>query len=225
MPSASKPGCILFDLDGTLVDTAPDLLACLNQALQQAGQKPVDAGALRPYISYGAAAMIDRALPADQQRFKQHILDTMLALYQQNIARHSQLFAGLGALLDWLDNSAVKWGVVTNKRERFTHPLMAAFKLDRRAACIVSGDTTANSKPHPEPMLRACQIAAVSPQDCIYIGDAEHDIQAGQNSGMKTAAALYGYLKPDDRPDRWGADVLVESPEHLTHWIQSQCRH
>jgi phosphoglycolate phosphatase len=223
MPPVLKPECVLFDLDGTLVDTAPDLLACLDQALQQAGQKPANAEALRPYISYGAAIMIDRAVSGDDSKLKDSILQTMLALYQQNIARHSQLFTGLESLLNWLDDNTVKWGVVTNKRQRFTHPLMAAFKLDHRAACIVSGDTTANSKPHPEPMLKACEIAAVSPENCIYIGDAEHDIQAGRNSGMKTVAALYGYLKPDDQPDQWGADVLVDSPEHLKHWIQSQC--
>ena len=222
MPSTLKPDCILFDLDGTLIDTAPDLLACLNLALQQLDQMPVEADKLRPYISYGAAAMIGRAVPDSSEALRKSILETMLKLYQQNLAKHSQVFAGLSPLLDWLDENAVKWGVVTNKHERFTQPLMAAYGLDRRAACIISGDTTANSKPHPEPMFKACEIAEVSPDACIYIGDAEHDIQAGHNSGMKTVAALYGYLKPDDQPKQWGADKLVESPEQLTHWIQSQ---
>ncbi len=222
MRTALQPSCILFDLDGTLVDTAPDLLACLDLALQQAEQNTVEDDALRPYISYGAAAMIERAIPACDATLKQRILQSMLKLYQQNIARYSQVFVGLETLLNLLDANNIKWGVVTNKRECFTHPLMAAFNLDSRAACIVSGDTTANSKPHPEPMLKACEIANVLPQDCIYIGDAEHDIQAGKNSGMKTVAALYGYLKPDDQPNLWGADVLVETPEHLKNWIQSQ---
>ncbi|WP_198246288.1 HAD family hydrolase [methane-oxidizing endosymbiont of Gigantopelta aegis] len=216
-----QPACILFDLDGTLIDTAPDLLTCLNLALKQHQATTIDENSLRPYISYGALAMIERALPNCNDDSKQTILHTMLDLYQHNIAVHSRYFDGMEQVLDELDSHNIKWGIVTNKRERFTLPLMSAFGLDRRAACIISGDTTTNSKPHPEPMLKACAKANTPPEACIYIGDAKHDIEAGKNSGMMTMAALYGYLKPDDKPEYWGADILIESPQHLSDWIQT----
>ena len=124
-----------------------------------------------------------------------------------------------------LKQQGLKWGVVTNKRERFTNPLMDALKLTDRAACIISGDTTANPKPHIEPMLAACKQAEVKPRECVYIGDASHDITAGKNAQMKTLAALYGYLKPGDTPETWGADALIESPEQLATWITSALCH
>ncbi len=216
-----QPACILFDLDGTLIDTAPDLLACLNLALEQHRPVSIDTDSLRPYISYGALAMIERAQPDCDDSRKQEILQTMLDLYQHNIAVHSRYFEGMAEVLDGLDSRGIKWGIVTNKRERFTLPLLSAFSLDQRAACMISGDTTAHSKPHPEPMLKACADAQVSPEACIYIGDAQHDIEAGKNSGMQTMAALYGYLKPDDKPEHWGADFLIESPRHLSDWMQT----
>ncbi len=111
-------------------------------------------------------------------------------------------------------------GIFTNKRERFTLPLIKALELENRISCVISGDTTANSKPHPEPLLTACDIAQVRPEHCIYIGDAAHDIQAGKSAGMKTLAATYGYLKPHDDPSDWGADALMQTPAEITYWIQ-----
>ena len=125
--------------------------------------------------------------------------------------------------MNTIESLGLKWGIVTNKRERFTNPLVDALNLTDRVACVVSGDTTANSKPHPEPMLTACAQADVKPEECVYIGDALHDIAAGKNARMKTLAAIYGYLKPDDNPDNWGADALIESPEQLTSWITATC--
>jgi phosphoglycolate phosphatase len=194
--------CVLFDLDGTLVDTAPDLIACLNETLQAHGQAAVEPEGIRPFISYGARAMIENSLTIRDADFIDALLTVMLDRYQHNIARHSRLFAGLDDALMLIEGLGWQWGVVTNKRERFTLPLMEALNLHRRAACIISGDTTANSKPHPEPMFAACQQAQVAPEQCVYIGDAQHDITAGRAAGMKTLAALYGYLKPDDSPAR-----------------------
>ena len=151
------------------------------------------------------------------------VLESMLTFYQQNIAQHSQFFLGIEHTLNTIESLGLKWGIVTNKRERFTNPLVASLKLTNRAACIISGDTTANSKPHPEPMFTACKQAKVKPEECVYIGDAIHDIDAGKNANMKTLAALYGYLKPDDKPNEWGADALIESPEQLTIWINAAC--
>lgn len=222
--TAFKLDCVLFDLDGTLVDTAPDLIACLNKTLQAHDFAAVSAAALRPWISHGAMAMINQCLPDQNQQLKQQMLDFMLDSYQHNIAEYSLLFAGMDSLLEQIESLGLKWGVVTNKRERFSLPLMAALGLDKRAACIVSGDTTAFSKPHPEPMFEACRQAKVSAERCVYVGDAAHDISAGKQANMKTLAAVYGYLKPDDQPEAWGADGLVDHPEHILEWIKaSQC--
>lgn len=229
MAHASTPfklSCVLFDLDGTLVDTAPDLISCLNRALVIHGFTAVAAEQIKPFISYGAAVMISESLGAPiSDALHADILDTMLDLYQNNIAEHSVFFQGMGQTLAAIEAQGLKWGIVTNKRERFTHPLMIALKLNERAACIISGDTTAHPKPHPEPMLAACRQAGVKPQECVYIGDALHDITAGKNARMKTLAVLYGYLKPCDTPETWGADALIESPEQISTWIASlPCR-
>jgi phosphoglycolate phosphatase len=226
MPTDFKLSCVLFDLDGTLVDTARDSILCLNKALSQHGYTTVSADLVKPFISYGAVAMINESLnPSIPEAVRADILETMLDLYQNNIAEHSVFFKGMSDTLDAIEAQGLKWGVVTNKQERFTDPLMAALKLTDRAACIISGDTTANPKPHVEPMLAACKKAAVNPQECVYIGDASHDIIAGKNARMKTLVALYGYLKPTDTPETWGADALIESPEQLAAWISSALCH
>jgi len=221
MCSDFKLTCVLFDLDGTLVDTAPDLVACLNRAITKHGFAEISDDEIRPYISYGAAAMIAKSTGNTDEALQGSILEDMLSDYQNNIAEHSCFFKGITDTLNEIEKLGLKWGVVTNKRERFTHPLMAALNLTNRASCIISGDSTANSKPHPEPMLMACKQAQVKPEQCVYIGDAIHDITAGKNAHMKTLAALYGYLKADDQPTDWGADGLINSPEQLTSWIHS----
>lgn len=221
MTADFKLSCVLFDLDGTLVDTAPDLISCLNRALNIHGFDTVAAEIVKPFISYGAAAMIKASQPLCHQQLKADILETMLTHYQNNIAEHTVFFTGMLDTLAAIEAQGLKWGVVTNKRERFTNPLMDALKLTDRAACIVSGDTTSNPKPHPEPMLAACKQAEVNPQECVYIGDALHDITAGKNAQMKTLAAVYGYINPGDNPETWGADALIESPEQISTWIAS----
>jgi len=220
-----KLDCVLFDLDGTLVDTAPDLIACLNQALSNKGYAQVPDADIKPLISSGAMAMVKYAVSDANETEQTELLDLMLDCYQNNIAQHSRFFAGISETLDIIESAGLKWGIVTNKRERFTLPLMDALNLSRRASCVVSGDTTTNSKPHPEPMLVACEQANVKPENCVYIGDAAHDITAGKNANMKTLAALYGYLKEGDQPEEWGADALIENPQQLQQWIQaSLCR-
>ncbi|MDO9104228.1 MAG: HAD-IA family hydrolase [Methylovulum sp.] len=222
MATDFKLTCVLFDLDGTLVDTAPDLLACLDKALNHHGYAAALPETVKPLISYGAAAMIKKNLADSASAACQaEILDTMLDYYQHNIAEHSVFFDGIPEILTSIEAQGLKWGVVTNKRQRFTEPLMAALKLTDRAACIISGDTTSNPKPHVAPMLAACHQAGVAPQQCVYIGDANHDITAGNNAQMKTLVALYGYLKPTDTPETWGADALIASPAQLSTWISS----
>jgi N-acetyl-D-muramate 6-phosphate phosphatase len=225
MTADFKLSCVLFDLDGTLVDTAPDLISSLNRALEMHGFDPVAAETVKPFISYGAKAMINASQPVLDDQLRADILETMLTHYQNNIAEHTVFFSGMSDTLASIEAQGLKWGVVTNKRERFTNPLMDALKLTDRAACIVSGDTTRNPKPHPEPMLAACKQADVNPQECVYIGDALHDITAGKNAQMKTLAAVYGYINPGDTPETWGADALIESPEQISTWIASlPCR-
>ncbi len=224
MPADFNLSCVLFDLDGTLVDTAPDLIACLNKALVQYGFAEIAENKLKPFISFGAAEMIKTSVSKNiDQKMQEKILEAMLNHYQHNIAEFSQFFSGINETLETIESLNLKWGIVTNKRERFTLPLVKALNLTERAACIISGDTTANTKPHPEPLFTACSLANVKPEECVYIGDALHDIDAGKNANMKTLAAVYGYLKPDDTPDTWGADALIESPEQLTSWITATC--
>ncbi|CAG0939375.1 N-acetyl-D-muramate 6-phosphate phosphatase [Candidatus Brocadiaceae bacterium] len=217
--------CVLFDLDGTLVDTAPDLIACLNLALSQYDKPTVSADYVKPFISLGAMAMINASVESLNDTQKAELLDTMLLCYEQNIAKHTVFFDGIEETLSTIEQLGLKWGVVTNKRERFTNPLMDALNLTHRAACIISGDTASHPKPHAAPMLAACKQAQVKPEDCVYIGDAIHDIAAGKAVNMKTLAALYGYLKPNDQPETWGADELITSPSHLMTWIHNTlCR-
>jgi len=220
-----KLDCVLFDLDGTLVDTAPDLIACLNQALSFKGYANVSDTEIKPLISLGAMAMVKHAASNADETQQNQVLDLMLECYQNNIAQHSRFFSGISETLEIIESAGLKWGVVTNKRERFTLPLMQALNLNRRAACVISGDTTTNSKPHPEPMLAACKQASVKPENCVYIGDASHDIAAGKNANMKTLAAVYGYLKEGDQPEEWGADALIENPQQLQQWIQASLCH
>jgi len=215
--------CVLFDLDGTLLNTAPDLTMALNKALTHFNFPEVSVSAITPYISYGAAVMIETALKQEvSDAIKADILEWLLNYYENHIADYTQLYTGMPELLVTLEAKGIPWGVVTNKRERMTHPLMQALGLSDRSACIICGDTTAHSKPHPEPMLTACRQIQVSPAECLYIGDAQHDITAGKAANMKTLAATYGYLKPDDKPQDWGADALIHQPDEILDWITNQ---
>ncbi|HIG65781.1 MAG TPA: HAD family hydrolase [Methyloprofundus sp.] len=215
--------CVLFDLDGTLLNTAPDLTTALNKALEHYNYPDVSEHVITPYISYGAVAMIETALDREvDAETKADILVWLLDYYEKHIADFTQLYPGMSELLTTLEAENTPWGVITNKRERMTHPLMQAMKLTQRSACIICGDTTAYSKPHPEPMLAACRQIQVMPEQCLYIGDAQHDITAGKAANMKTLAATWGYLKPDDKPQDWGADALIHHPKQILEWITNQ---
>ncbi len=213
--------CVLFDLDGTLVDTAPDLIACLNSALNVHGFEAVDSKKITPYISHGAGAMIKQSDLKTTQKTEAEILKTMLLHYETDILRYGGFFDGIEATLRFIEQNGLKWGVITNKQKRFTEPLAHALNITERAACLISGDTTSNSKPHPEPMLAGCEQAGVNPKNCVYIGDAKHDMMAGQSVNMKTLAAVYGYLTPKDRPQTWGAEALLTAPTEIKAWIKT----
>ncbi len=223
MPGNKSIDCVLFDLDGTLVDTAPDLIACLNRSLQQHGYNTVPHNQIRPYISYGAEVMIQQSVEGLEKITHDSIHEQMLDFYETNIAEYSCFFKGIEEALATIKQLGLKWGIVTNKVERFALPLAKALEIEQQAACIICGDTTANAKPHPEPMFKACELAGVQSENCIYIGDARHDIEAGRGAGMLTMAATYGYLKKDDEPEKWAADVLLDTAEQLSPWLKSQC--
>lgn len=215
------PYSVLFDLDGTLLDTAPDLAAALNQVLVEEGRTAKSFEDIRPVVSHGGIALIrfGFAIEPGHPDFERLRL-RFLEIYRQHIAEHTRPFAGINELLDHLEANDIPWGVVTNKPSWLTDPLLAALGLDRRAATIVSGDTTANAKPHPEPMYYACQQTGHDPQHCIYVGDAERDIEAGRRAGMKTLVALFGYIGEDDQPERWQADGMIRHPLEILQFIR-----
>jgi len=211
---------VLFDLDGTLLNTAPDLTTALNKSLMHFGFAPAIESEVTPIISYGALAMIEKSVPeATDAATKSKILNWLIDYYESHIADFTTPYEGMLQVVDTLEQHNISWGIVTNKRERLAIPLMEALNLLDRAACLICGDTTAHSKPHPEPMLAACTQLTVSANKCLYIGDAQHDITAGNHVNMKTLAATYGFLKTDDQPENWGADSLIDHPLAILDWI------
>lgn len=211
---------VLFDLDGTLLDTAPDLANALNYVLQQNGCAPLPYATIRRVVSHGGRALIELGFGSENEidNFEQ-LRQQLLAYYRDNLSRHSRLFPGMPQLLDTLQQRAVPWGVVTNKPGWLTDPLLRDLGLLERAACVISGDTLPERKPHPAPLLHASALVGVSPGACLYVGDAQRDIEAGRNAGMKTLVARFGYLLEHDRPETWGADALVDSPAGILHWL------
>jgi len=207
---------VLFDLDGTLADTAKDLANALNRTLAKHQHPELSFDAIRPHVSHGSIALVRAgfAIETDHPNFntyRQDILDT----YLKNICKETTLFPEMEAVLNTLESANIAWGIVTNKPAYLTDPLAEHMGLATRAACIISGDTTSNSKPHPEPILHACNEAGVSPEQCIYIGDAERDIEAGRRAGTATLTALFGYIAEHDEPELWGADKMIHSPLEL----------
>jgi len=220
----SPPDCVrtvLFDLDGTLVDTAPDLAAALEKTVREEGLQPPAYERIRNEASYGGKALVALGFDTDEAdpRFEQR-RQRFLRHYADNICNDSRLFPGMDEVLHEIESSHRNWGVVTNKPAFLTDPLMQALGLSTRAACIVSGDTTARSKPDPLPMLHACTLAGSAGNQCVYVGDARRDIEAGRRAGMRTLAARFGYLRPDDNPDDWGADKVIELPQDIIHWLR-----
>jgi len=207
---------VFFDLDGTLADTAPDLVAAANLLRVARGLSPLPFEVLRPTASAGARGLIQGAFGYDNQHPQfEELRDEFLANYEKNICVHSKLFDGMDDLLLDLEKSLIVWGIVTNKIERFTHPLLKIMGLHQRSAAIVGGDTTPYSKPHPAPILKAAEICNINPSECLYVGDDLRDIEAGRAAGMKTVAAAYGYCGCDEPVNAWGADYIIHHPSEL----------
>jgi phosphoglycolate phosphatase len=210
---------VLFDLDGTLADTAPDLTYALNQVRGARGLPPLPLAATRPYASQGARGLVGAGFdvrPGDPGY--DALRDKFLAVYAANLCRETRLFAGIPELLDRLESRALRWGVVTNKAERFTLPLLDLLKVRSRSACVIGGDTTGRIKPHPEPLLAASRALGLPPGACLYLGDDQRDMDAGRAAGMKTAIAMWGYLN-GQAPETWNADFTVELPLDLLRFL------
>lgn len=211
---------VLFDLDGTLVDTAPDLAAALNALRSEHGLAPLPFAAIRPAVSHGSPALLHTGfgITPDSPDYPA-LRERLLALYETRLCVESRLFDGMTGVLDAIERRGFAWGVVTNKPGWLTEPLLRHLALAPRTACVVSGDTTERRKPHPDPLLYASRTAGIEPGACVYVGDAERDIRAGRAAGMHTVAARYGYLAPDDHPESWGADLIIDRPRELLDWL------
>ena len=207
---------VLFDMDGTLLDTAPDFIA-VGQAMRAArGMDRIPDKQIRDVVSGGARAMVLSAFDVDplSDAFEALRLE-FLDRYQDHCAVNSHLYEGMAELLSDIEQANMPWGVVTNKPVRFAKPIMEQLGLDSRSAVLVCPDHVSNSKPDPEPMLLACSQLSLDPSTVLFVGDDLRDIQSGRSAGSKTAAVRYGYIHPDDDPNKWGADIVVNHPLEL----------
>lgn len=217
--NSSGHGGIFFDLDGTLVDTAPDMVAVLVSLQKANGIEPIGYETARASVSNGAAGLVKLAFPGANEREHDRLYQDFLDRYEQAVCVGSTLFPGLLDLLNRLDEQGTPWGVVTNKPQRMTLPLLEKLGISGRMSCAVSGDTLPQRKPHPAPLLHACKQARVLPTKSIFIGDDARDIVAGRAAGMSTIAAAYGYITPEDDPLLWEADYLARSSLELSDVI------
>ena len=210
---------VLFDLDGTLLDTALDMCEALNRLRAEENLAPLPFDAVRCQVSHGGHALTRLGfgtLPPDEHETMRMRL---LNIYRKQLAKHTRLFAGGDSMLDELERRGLAWGIVTNKPGWLTDPLLVEVNLHERAHAIVSGDTLAHRKPHPAPLLHAAEKMGVPPAECVYVGDAERDMQAAQAAGMFALVARFGYLGADDRADTWFSHASLDSPLELIDWL------
>ena len=219
----SKPliKTVLFDLDGTFADTAPDLADALNRTLL-ANQRPaLPFAQIRPVVSHGGRALIELGFGiTDTDATFEPLRQQLLGFYQADIAKHTQLFPGILSLLHELQRHQLHWGIVTNKPAWLTTPLMASLDLPIAPCSVVSGDTLPQRKPDPAPLLHASAMCQCDPVQCLYVGDAERDIIAGKRAGMLTMVARYGYIGEQDDPQQWQADSYIDHPDAIYPWVE-----
>ena len=211
---------VLFDLDGTFADTAPDLAAALNHVRGLHGLPPLPLETIRPQASHGSIGLLKLGfgIEPDAPEFNK-LREVFLAHYTAHICDHTTLFPGMAQLVDTLEQRGLPWGIVTNKPHRFTVPLMQALGYAERAACLISGDTCARAKPYPDPLLKACETMSIAPENCIYLGDDLRDMEAAQAARMPCIIAGYGYIDAQANLDSWHADGKVDSPLALLNHI------
>lgn len=212
---------ILFDLDGTLLDTAPDLAHALNTTLINNQRPPLPFEIIRPVVSHGAKGLLELGFNINEHHADFiKLRDELLHVYQQALAVHTKLFPEIEQVLKFITENNLHWGIVTNKPGWLTEPLLKELNLFTQAACVVSGDTLTKRKPDPAPMWHACELINCKPEHCIYIGDAERDIEAGKRAGMRTLVAMYGYIATTDTPHTWGADGMIQCPSEIIEWLR-----
>ncbi len=211
---------VLFDLDGTLLDTAGDMAAALNAVLAGHGRTPLPLESIRPYVSKGGMALVCLGFDVEAGSERADSLYRQLIdFYRQNLSAHTRLFPGMEALLARIEDSERRFGVVTNKPGFLAEPLLDAMQLAGRLACVVSGDTLDKRKPWPEPLWHACEVIDTPVANSVYVGDDARDIECGRRAGMRTIAAAYGYIAPGEDPREWGADAVVEHPDEIHQWL------
>lgn len=216
---------VLFDLDGTLIDSAPDLAGAANRLRADHGLEPLPLESLRPMVGSGARGMVGVAFgvaPGDE-RFEA-LRDAFLAHYAAGLLERTRPFDGVQEMLSALEADGVAWGIVTNKATRFTRPIVAGLGLAQRARVVVCGDTTPHSKPHPEPLLYAARTLDLAPENVAYVGDDLRDAQAARAAGMPMLAATWGYLGLGEPVHEWGADALVDAPSQVLEWLRARGR-
>jgi len=213
---------VLLDLDGTLLDTAPDLIDTTQVLLARHQRPPIHPGHLRPVVSHGSAAILARAFNlALNDPAMEPLREEFLAEYRDRVSRCTRPFAGMPELLADLERMGLRWGVVTNKPAWLTLPLLDDLDLLDRCACVVCGDTVpGRKKPHPDPIRHACELLGIHPSQAVLVGDARRDVTAAQDAGSRSVIALFGYLCAEDQPGRWGADACIEQPMHLLDWLR-----
>jgi N-acetyl-D-muramate 6-phosphate phosphatase len=216
---------VLFDLDGTLIDSAPDLAGAANRLRADHGLEPLPLEALRPMVGSGARGMVGVAfgVAPGEPRFEA-LRDAFLAHYEAGLLERTGPFDGVADLLSALEAAGIAWGIVTNKATRFTAPIVAGLGLAQRAGVVVCGDTTPHSKPHPEPLLHAARALGVAPEHVAYVGDDLRDAQAARAAGMPMLAATWGYLGQGEPVHDWGADALVDAPSQVLDWLRARAR-
>lgn len=215
MTPAAYPRAVLFDLDGTLLDSAPDFVATLDAMLGERGRAPIDPMVLRPVVSKGSRAMVSAAFPELSTDERDALIPEFLQRYEALIGQHAVLFDGVAGMLAALDAAGTIWGIVTNKPEYLARLIVPQHGWQQRCAVLVGGDTLAERKPHPLPLLHAAQAIGIAAGDCVYVGDDERDILAARAANMPSVAALWGYRLHSDDPLAWQADVVVENAELL----------
>ncbi len=215
MTAAPFPPAVLFDLDGTLLDTAPDFVVTANAMRQARGMEALTAGCLRPVVSKGARAMLAVAFPQVGESERHALVPEFLDVYQSLIGRHARLFDGIASLLQALEQAGSRWGIVTNKPEYLARLILPQLGWEQRCAVLIGGDSLAERKPHPLPLQVAAQRIGMTPRQCVYVGDDERDVQAARAAGMPSIAALWGYRPAGDDPQLWQADVMAATPAAL----------
>jgi N-acetyl-D-muramate 6-phosphate phosphatase len=220
-PAPTRARAVLFDLDGTLLDTAPDMVGALNRLRREEGEGSLALEQVRPFVSHGARALVQIGFPQATGAAFEALRRRFLDIYREGLSRETRVYDGVAEALTQLESAGIAWGIVTNKPGWLTAPLLEQLALHHRAGVIVSGDTLEQRKPHPAPLLHAAEKLAVPAVHCIYVGDAERDVQAANAAGMRVFVALFGYIPEHECPHDWPANGWLESPVEMARWLGS----